>query len=122
MLKPPGLELTLNGERAPLVAVLKERDQFQLGHAFNFHVAVLHQPRIGPPPAEVIGKPCPVCLVAFAAEARCYVCPCGRVLHLEGEPHEENKLQCARVHTECPGCHRPIVLTEGFSGLPAFES
>jgi hypothetical protein len=112
--------LTVNGELAPRVALLKERDQFQLAHAVNFHIAVFQQPRIGPPPPEVLGRPCALCLVPFIPETRCYVCLCGCALHIEGGPHEEFKLQCARVLRECL-CHRPLILTPSYSSLPNLE-
>jgi hypothetical protein len=115
-----GGDFTVNGEPAPRIALLNERDQFQLAHAVNFLVAVFHQPRIGHPPAELIGKSCQVCLVPFTPEARCYVCLCGCALHLEGEPHEADKLQCARMWSECR-CHRPLIFTPGYSVLPHFE-
>lgn len=118
VINPPEAPLLVNGHAAPRVALLREKDQFQVEHSASFHLAVFHQPQIGAPPPELIGKPCPVCLVPFTAESRCYICPCGAALHLEGEPEEQDKLQCARISSECPVCRRPVVLTQGYAFVP----
>ncbi len=118
VISSPDAPLFVNGHAAPRVALLKEKDQFQVDHPASFHLAVFHQPQIGAPPPDAIGKPCPVCLVPFTAESRCYICPCGAALHSEGEPEEQDKLQCARISSECPVCRRPVVLTQGYSFVP----
>ena len=112
--------LSVNGEIVPRVALLKQQDQIQIAHAFNLHVAIYHQPWIGPPPDELIGQACEVCALPLTSSSRCYVCQCQRALHLEGEPHEADKLQCARVWTVCR-CQRPVILSPGYAVPPNLE-
>jgi hypothetical protein len=110
----------VNGAPAPRVAVLSPGDFFQWAPGFGgFRVALFSKPQVGPPPSAVLGKPCPVCRVPFAATATCVSCLCGVVLHCE--PDEKEGLQCAQLRRECPVCKRPVVLTEGYVYPPCHE-
>ncbi|MCI0456192.1 MAG: hypothetical protein L0Z62_04325 [Gemmataceae bacterium] len=111
-----------NGQRLPRVALLGIKDALQLdGH--TLHLTVFHRPRVGPPAPDIIGHECPLCRLPFVAETRVYLCPhCDTPLHCEGEekPPDE-RLECVYLGSDCPGCHRPIVLTEGYAYLPEVE-
>jgi hypothetical protein len=61
LLNAGAAHVRVNGSPSPRVALLRERDQFQFGDSCVFHVAIFHRPQIGPPPADKMGKPCPVC-------------------------------------------------------------
>lgn len=122
LLSPPGKRPRLNGHVAPRAALVRERDTLQIDDEFVLHVATYYRPRIGPPPAEWIGKDCPICRTTFIEGTRVYVCPCGQPLHLETEAHrrtDHNPLVCATTTTECPSCLRPIVLKECYSYYPS---
>ena len=66
--------LRLNGYPAPRVAVLRLKDQLQLGDRV-LHVTMYQRPRLITPPSEQVGRPCPVCKVPFAVDTRVFVCP-----------------------------------------------
>jgi hypothetical protein len=110
--------LCVNGQEAPRFLLLSERDQFQFDDSCAFHVTIFHRPQIGPAPADLIGKPCYLCLRAFAddPDSLCYRCPCGTLLHLR----DPSGLECARAVSECAHCKRRIMLEEGYTWLPEF--
>jgi hypothetical protein len=114
-----------NGEPAPRRFVLGPGDFFQWAPGRGFHVALFNKPQLGPPPASVLGKLCPVCRVPFAADSTCVACLCGVVLHCEGDekkgPDAEEVLRCAQERHECPVCRHPLVLTEGYVNPPGHE-
>ena len=112
--------LRVNGNPASRVTLLRERDQLQFDDSCCFHVALFHRPQIGAAPADIIGKPCPICLTPFTGETSsiCYHCPCGAVLHLQ----DPAGLECARAVHDCPRCHQPISLLEGYSWFPTLDS
>jgi len=118
---PASCAVRVNEGRAPRVIVMRERDQFQFEPGHVFHVAVFcHRQQTGPAPASYVGKPCPICLTLFTDDPAsiCYRCQCGTLLHLQDSPG----LECARAVRECPHCHQPISLEEGYSWLPNLES
>jgi hypothetical protein len=102
----------VNGEPAAHTVVLRDRDVVHASPAPAFRVMVFKRPQLGPPPAAKLGKRCPVCSVPFQETAACYTCFCGVVFHCEADPHEG--LQCAQLRRECPGCKRPVDLSEGY--------
>ncbi len=114
LLNPAHTRARVNGQFTPLVAVLKEKDFVQFTDALAAHVTVLNRPRIGPPPAGVLGRECPVCRRKFVVDDKCYGCACGGAFHAEDDLQ---KLQCVQTRTECT-CGRPVILTEGFSYQP----
>lgn len=120
LVMPASCSVRVNESRAPRVAVLRERDQFQFDAAHVFHVALFHRPQTGPAPASCVGKPCPICLTLFTDDPAsiCYRCQCGTLLHLQ----DSAGLECARAVRECPHCHQPISLEEGYAWLPNLES
>ncbi len=109
---PRGCRPLVNGDPAPPIVVLSPGDRISWGQSKSFAVAVYHRPEIGPPPASSVGRPCPTCRVPLAADTRTLTCPCGVSLHCELDA--KDGLQCARVSPNCPVCHRPLVLTEGY--------
>ena len=109
----------VNGAPAPHWVVLAPGDFFQWAPGLGFRVALFNKPHIGPPSATVLGKPCPVCRVPFAANSTCVTCICGIVLHCE--PDDKEGLPCAQMRRECPVCQRSIVLTEGYVNPPSYE-
>lgn len=112
--------LRINDSPAPRIALLRERDQFQFDDSCVFHVTLFHRPQTGPAPSDKVGKPCPICLTPFADDPNsiCYRCQCGTVLHLQ----DPRGLECARAVHDCPHCHQPISLKEGYSWLPKLDS
>lgn len=117
LISPERHRARVNGQPAPRVAVLKEKDYFQLDEAIAFHVSIFNQPNIGQPGAEVIGKECLICRVPFTPESVCYTCAsCGRAMHCEDEGPD--RLECARLSQECPACSKPVILQAGLSFLP----
>ena len=114
LLNPARSRARINGQLAPLMAVLKEKDFVQFPEGFAAHVSVLHRPRIGVPAPELLGRVCPVCRVKFIADTKCYHCACGVALHCEDSAEG---LQCVQTRKEC-ACGRPIILQEQFTYLP----
>lgn len=112
--------LRINGQPAPLVALLAEKDQLQLASGGPvLHVTLYHRPRVGPPPEEFLGKECPVCRLALAADTTVYICGCGAAIHLEGEEKSaDERLECLKFSPDCPICSSPIVLSRGYSYVP----
>jgi hypothetical protein len=109
--------LRVNGQPAPRVTMLKERDVVQLGANLVLHVAIFHRPNFGAPEPQAIGRQCPVCGLPFDATSRCLRCQCGT--HLHCEEGFAGALECARMlRSGCPSCHRALVLTPGFSSFP----
>jgi len=109
----------VNGEPAPRWIVLAPGDFFHWAPGFGFCVALFSKPQIGPPPASVLGRPCPVCRVPFADTTTTVTCLCGVVLHCEVD--KAQGLQCAQIRRECPICKRAVVLTEGYVNAPSHE-
>jgi hypothetical protein len=112
-----GEPLRVNGQLAPRVALLGEKDSLQLSSDTTLHVTLFNRPRNGKSPPELIGKQCPVCRVPFTENSMVYICPCGVALHnsADGDP---DGLQCTRLQHACIGCERPITLKEGFTYWP----
>jgi len=130
---PQLLMLTMNGEAAmvngapaPPVALLRQKDMVQFGPASDCvaHVTIYNEPYIGPPPADVIGRTCPVCLATITSDdtARVYVCRrCRTPLHLEGEETPpKRRRECALVSPNCYSCGLPVVMEKGYTYRPEF--
>ena len=109
----------VNGEPAPRLAVMSPGDSFQWATSIRVRVALFNNPRVGPPPELVLGKPCPVCRAAFAPTSITVSCQYGVVLHCDAD--EKEGLQCAQLRRECPVCKRPLALTEGYVNPPSDE-
>jgi hypothetical protein len=123
MLKSHGEErLRLNGQPAPIIAILAERDHLQLDDETGLHLTLFHRPRIEPPAPELIGKPCPVCLTPFTSDppTLVYYCPrCNGATHCEGSDQpSEDRLECIQLSPTCPLCGEPVVMTQGYSWKP----
>jgi hypothetical protein len=112
-----------NGQPLPRVVLLGVRDQLQLGDAL-LHVTLFHRPHVGPAPADILGRECPLCRVALVAGTTVYVCPhCGTALHCEGEDRPaDERLECARLTSACPACDRPVVLSAAYAFYPEVHS
>jgi hypothetical protein len=116
---PESASPVLNGDPAPRWVILSPGDVFQWEPGFIFRVGLFNKPHVGTPPAEIQGKPCPVCRVPFTGTTTCVMCLCGVALHCETD--EKDALQCAQLRRECPVCRRPVVLTEGYLDPPSDE-
>ena len=116
----PGAGIRVNGLPVPPVAILRAGDQIRAEGECLLHVSLLTGPRIGPPPDDKIGEECPYCRVKFTADRTAYVCPhCGTAYHCEGDEREENdRLECARLASECYHCHKPLILEERYEYVP----
>jgi hypothetical protein len=117
-----GPRVRVNGQSAPRVAMLRVGDQLLLTDACLLHVTVFNRPRIGPPREEQIGLECPLCRTPIARDDEVYSCTGNCTLHHRSAPKEPvgTVVECAKIAAECPGCTRPIVLTEGFTYVPDF--
>ena len=124
LLVPGGRQVIVNGSPAPPVSLLAEGDEVILDERSGAvaHVALFHRASIGPPRPEEIGVTCPLCLVPVEPDTTLYRCfHCGKPLHLEPEARPEGeRLECARLCTECPSCHVPIRMETGYGRLPEF--
>ncbi|MCX7827352.1 MAG: hypothetical protein N2689_17615, partial [Verrucomicrobiae bacterium] len=116
LLNTSTLPAAVNGQIAPSVVLLSDRDQIFLCDEFLFHVAIYNLARVGPPPADLLAsqKKCPVCLTPFTASSTVFVCDCGRAMHCEGK----GKLECVGEGSLCPACQTPVTLKEGYGNLP----
>ena len=120
MLCPEGGQVRVNGQLAPRVALLREKDQFQVqGTTIIFHVTLYHHSRLGLASPEATARECPVCRGTIEQDTTVYTCPCGAVIHCLGEekPPDE-RLECLKLSTDCPVCGTPVVLTRGYSYVP----
>jgi hypothetical protein len=106
----------VNGDRAPVVAVLRERDCVQIGDEV-FHVALRVSPSIipvGGSPLE--GQECPICSTRFKPMQLAYVCPfCDTPMHAGGE----GGLDCMNHTSDCRGCRRDVIRRETVTSFPA---
>lgn len=111
--------LRVNGQPVPRVALLGVKDQIQLPSDHILHVTVYHRLSVGAPPAELIGKECPLCRVPFTADTTVYRCPnCSSALHYEGAEKGDARLECVLLCSECPTCKTAVVLKEGYVYTP----
>jgi hypothetical protein len=112
----------VNGLPIPLFATLKESDHLQIGTAFACYITLFNRPGLEDASPAWVGRECPVCRVPVALGVRCYVCPCGAILHCEVAATEDS-LQCAqlRARSGCPACQRPVVLEAGYTFLPEVD-
>jgi hypothetical protein len=116
MVTSPERRVRVNGAGAPLVSVLRIGDQVQLDDCV-LHVTYMRRPRVGAPPAGLVGKPCGLCSVPFTATSTVVAHDCNTYLHLEPEdPSTDEALQCALLG--CPTCNEPVVLDEGYTYEP----
>ena len=110
------LRVRVNGQLATRIVVLKEKDQFQLSTDWLFHLTLFNRRRVGHPAPDRVGQPCPICHVALSPTAMVYPCACGKTYHCDEK--DSGGLECARLLSEC-ACARPVVLTAGFTYMPA---
>jgi hypothetical protein len=120
-LPPRSARLRLNGRPAPPVALLELGDELQVG-GFTVYVSEHLGGGAVPVPAELVGSPCGLCRLPFAAGTDVARCRCGEVLHLEGPPKPEaERLECALLG-DCPTCSRPLKLAGGWAWLPEVDA
>jgi hypothetical protein len=117
MLTPNRVDVRVNDRPVPRIAVLAIGDQLQIGDAV-LHLTRYREFPVGPPSAEMLGRPCPVCRVPFDEKTRVYVHDCGLAMHLEPESKPaEDRLECALLG-DCPNCDGPISLESGYAYVP----
>lgn len=111
-----GEQTRVNAAFAPRVAVLHERDNFQINSAFAFHVTLFNNPRIGTPRADSVGKKsCAVCTKLLEAGSHVLECVhCGTEYHQEAE----TGLDCASMIVDCPACTKPLVKLPSYTFEP----
>jgi hypothetical protein len=119
-----GKDVRVNGQVAPCLAALREKDQIQFGDELMLHVTLFSRPCIASVPDELIDKECPLCRLPFVTGIRVFVCAnCTTAMHLQGEEEPEaTRLECALAATECPVCQTPIEMTEGYRYEPELYS
>ncbi len=124
LLCPGKQHIWVNGQLAPSLVLLKEKDEvsFNMYSGYIMHVACFNEPYVGPPPEEEVGVKCKLCTAEFDSSTRVYLCPfCRKPLHLEGEETPESeRLQCAELSSTCPTCQKPILKEKGYRFLPEF--
>ncbi len=120
MLTSGELAPRVNGQPAPPLTLLRVRDQVQVTERNVLHVSILNRPFIGRPRDEEIGTECPFCRIPFTADTTIYICPfCDKAMHCEGtDKPEEDRLECARLTTECRHCNQPVNMKEGYVYVP----
>jgi hypothetical protein len=115
LVAPPGVEIRVNGLPTPIIAPLELGDQLSLVPGSIFHVSRRQEAGVVATPEAFVGETCPLCLIAFTAEARVLLClTCGSPRHLEGEEVEEeaDRLACAALGP-CPVCESPVAERSG---------
>jgi hypothetical protein len=113
-------ELWHNDRIAPGVVCLRDADQFHVRGGTVLEVALFGRARVGPPPPDCLGKPCPYCKVPFAPDTRVLLCAvCGEALHLE-EGGEDEVLRCAAMTADCPRCREALRTSAGYLRQPEF--
>ena len=120
VMRRPGREIRVNGLPAPRIAALRTGDQVQASDEYLLHVSLFTRPYVGPRLEGHADKTCLYCRAGFEPGLTVYVCPhCRTPLHCQGEekPAEE-RLGCARLVSECPTCHMPVVMKEEFAYVP----
>ena len=121
LLTPEGTATpTVNGRRAPRVALLRVGDQLLLNAQRIAHVTAYITPIIGPATKEQAKKRCPVCRTHVKENARVFTCPCAALYHHDDPAHAAAKdcLECATLPAKCTVCDLPICLRGGFQYVP----
>ena len=99
----------VNGVAAAPITPLTCGDVLRLSTHATLHVSELRTFTVGPPPAELVARPCALCGVPLCADTRVHVCACGAARHLESEDNAsgDEPLECLLVGA-CPDCDRPV--------------
>ena len=120
VMRRPGRKIRVNGLPAPRIAALRTGDQVQASDEYLLHVSLFTRPYIGPRLDEHADKTCPYCRTEFEPGFTVYVCPhCRTALHCQGdEKPADDRLVCARLVSECPKCHMPVVMEEKHAYVP----
>jgi hypothetical protein len=120
VLAPQDRPLRVNGQRAPSLVTLVERDQFQPDDMHVLHVMIYRRALIGRATGDQIGTTCGICLTPISADARVYTCgTCGVALHQELRGNGDSEpLECSAAVSACPACETPIVVSEGYNWKP----
>jgi hypothetical protein len=115
-----GERLQVNGHVPPVAAVLHIGDQIRVRDDCVLHLSMLNRPHVAAPRERDLGTECPFCRVKFVPNTTVYVCPyCDGAVHCEGEERSvDERLECARLTTECPRCMKPVSHKEGYAYVP----
>jgi hypothetical protein len=112
-------DLLVNGLPALRFSVLSSQDSLVLtGPGLTFYVTERFFPRVGPPPAEAIGRErCAHCRTVFAADDRIVSCYCGALYHWHTkETHPDqadgDRLECLQQRKLCACCQRELTTKE----------
>jgi len=124
MVCPGRSRALINGLPAPPVALLHIKDEILFSRHCGYvaHVSLYIRPHVGSPPANRVGKKCPICRSEFKKNSNTYTCHvCSQVLHCEGpEMSKGDGLDCAGISRQCPTCEQPIYRAPGYFYLPDF--
>jgi hypothetical protein len=120
LMRRPSREIRVNGAPALRIATLSPGDQVQASDEYLLYVSLFTRPYVGPRPDEHADKTCLYCRGAFPPGSMVLVCPfCQGPLHCQGEEQPADvRLECARLISECPTCHMPLRMEEGFAYVP----
>jgi hypothetical protein len=114
----------VNGRLAPRVCLLRLGDQLLLDDGRLLHLSAFQRSPIVSASEEQAGSLCPICRTTIEPGTRVFCCPsCGLLLHCEkrAEPDDENRLECAKLRSDCPSCRNPVNLSGGFQYVPDAE-
>lgn len=120
VMQRPGREVRINSLPAQRIAVLHVGDRITVGDDCVLHVSLLVRPYVGPCLEEHVDQKCAYCRSGFSRGSIVYVCPrCRHPTHCEGEERPlEARLECAKLASECPRCHQPVVMKEEVTYVP----
>lgn len=114
--------VTVNGLPAARLSVVEPGDVLGIDDV-TLYVAVRNRPFIGPPQESDLAAKCGFCRLAIqdVPDMRVYVCPsCRLPTHWQGdEVPADQRLECAKLSSQCGHCQADIVESEGFTHVPS---
>lgn len=118
----PGI--LVNGLPALPLTVLTVKDSIVLAPGCLAYVTERVRPFSGTPPAELLGRPCPLCRMPVDAKTRIVICQCGAPYHHETEAShpdlpEDDRLRCFERVKICLSCNRPVTADEYLAWGPS---
>ncbi|MHC4949287.1 MAG: hypothetical protein ACYTG1_13710 [Planctomycetota bacterium] len=113
LVAPADHPVRVNGEALTHLACLGHDDVVELPGCRTGRVALHRSSRPGRPPADLVGRACPLCTRPFTGTTTVWICPaCRTALHAEAGDGDD-VLRCVTIGTECPSCGEVIDRPEG---------
>ncbi len=114
-------QLLVNALSAQCLEILHPGDEISLGSDYLMRVVLRTCPYVGLPRPADLGQICLYCRTAIGPETTTiYACvKCGRPFHCEGEEKPaDQRLECAKLMTECQQCTQQVVTQESYNRDP----